>query len=153
MTVAKSKRPEAERAAVHVLYELFGCKSHMRAVRTKFQRQDLHACDVEGVPPDGSGRVWAQVTAGQTAAVLTRRKKIERETWTVLDRVFVWQLVERVDVSNPRRKDWFFRVWEYTYGLKAGPDGHAVRFRHWTDAREPIPIKREWFKARKEAGE
>ena len=133
--IAKSKRPEAERAAEWVCMELLGCTHTRRALRTKFAKVDFFGCDVIGVRADGR-RVWVQVTAGQVAAVLTRRKKLEAYPWHPTDQVFVWQLVERQDIANPSSKEWFFRVWEYQYGT-------------WTDNRKPIKIDKKWFKAYK----
>jgi len=139
--VAKSRRPQAERAAVWVLYEHYGCVEHRKAVCTQFQTVDFWSCDVEGHTATGE-KVFAQVTAGKTAAVLTRRRKIEKHYWHRDDIVFVWQLVERQDVANPRRKVWSFRVWEYI----RRPGG----LREWVDDQAPIAIRPEWFKARKE---
>jgi hypothetical protein len=140
--IAKSKRPEAERAAEHACIEAMGCLHTRRALRTKFAKVDFFGCDVIGVKPNGE-RVWVQVTAGQTAAVLTRRKKLQAYPWHTSDIVQVWQLVERDDITNPRRKEWFFRVWDYGFD---GPMDYCERV--WEDG-APIPIKREWFKARK----
>ena len=140
--IAKSKRPHAERAAENAMMDLCGCRFTRRATRTKFARVDFFACDIIGVMSDGT-RMWVQVTAGQTGAVLVRRKKIEAYPWHVTDLIYVWQLVERQDVVNPQRKAWFFRVWEYALTN----DGS----RKWTDDREPIQIPRDWFKARKDS--
>jgi len=138
--IAKSKRPQAERATEHAMVELFHCVATRRALRTKFAKVDMFACDVMGVRADGT-RVFVQTTSGQTAAVLTRRRKLEAYPWHHSDYVAVWQLTERASVSNPRRKDWFFRVWEYTPGWQDGK-------REWAVQDDPIPVKREWFKAR-----
>ena len=134
--VAKTKRPEAERAAENALAALFNCVELRRALRTKFAKVDLFGCDVMAKRPDGS-KIWVQVTSGQMNAVLVRRKKLESKVWHSSDTVFVWQLVERADVANPRKKEWFFRVWE----LKKGK---------WYQDMDPIPVQREWFKARVE---
>ena len=138
--VAKSKRPQAERAAEWAMLINFGCDHTRRARRAKFAKVDFFGADIIGLRWDG-GKLWVQVTTGQTAAVLTRRRKLEQYPWHPSDRVFVWQLVERQDVANPRRKAWTFRVWEYE--LRDGT-------REWTDQREPIVVQREWFKAYKE---
>lgn len=142
MPIAKSKRPQAERAAEWALREEFGCVATRRALRTKFAKVDFFACDVIGVRQDGS-RVWVQVTAGQVGAVLVRRRKIEVYPWHPSDTVVVWQLVERADVANPRKKEWFFRQWEY--GLVGS------NRREWGEPHQPIPVRRHWFKAFKEA--
>jgi len=134
MPIAKSKRPQAERASEHVLVELFGCTHTRRALRTKFAKVDFFGCDTIGVQKDGA-RIWVQVTAGQVNAVLVRRKKLDAYPWHHTDRVFVWQLTSRASISNPRRKEWYFRVWE-------------KRGREWSDQHDPILVKQEWFKAR-----
>jgi hypothetical protein len=144
--VAASKRPQAERAAEWACAELFNCIYTRRALRTKFAKVDFFGCDIIGVRKDGS-RVWVQVTAGQTAAVLVRRKKLEVYPWHPTDRVFVWQLVERDDIANPRKKEWFFRVWEYGWEGWMWRCGEPKKW-VWWGGHAPIPIKPEWFKAR-----
>ena len=138
--IAKSKRPEAERAAEHVAVEVFGCAATRRALRTKFAKVDFFGCDVMGF---GSmlNHYWIQVTAGQIQAVQTRRKKLEKYPWAENDEVYVMQLVERAKVDNPRQKEWFFRVWHLDRMLSLKDVWHEE---------PPIPIKREWFKARKD---
>jgi hypothetical protein len=138
--VAKSKRPQAERAAEWALRASFGCVATRRALRTKFAKVDFFACDVIGLCSNGV-KWWVQVTAGQTAAVLVRRKKIEEYAWHELDCIAVWQLVERADVANPRRKAWFFRVWRYYPHLAS-----------WCED-SPIPVLSSWFKAYREDSE
>ena len=139
--IAKSRRPQAERAAEWVLREVFGCVATRRALRTTYAKVDFFACDVIGVQPDGR-RIWVQVTAGQLSAVTARRKKIEKYPWHDSDKVYVWQLVERPDPASPARKEWFFRPWEYSI--------HPCPPRHWWKIDKAIPVKREWFKAYKE---
>ena len=132
--VAKSRRPQAERAAEWVAVEVFGCVATRRALRTKFAKVDFFGCDVMGFGANG-GKFWIQVTAGQMGAVNVRRKKLMQYPWGLRDYVMVMQLVERARVDNPRRKEWFFRVWDL------GRSGL------WKET-DPIPIKPEWFKAR-----
>ena len=135
--VAKSRRPQAERAAEWALHDM-GCLFTRRAVRTKFTAVDFFGCDLIGVRCDGT-RLWVQVTAGQTPAVLARRRKLETYPWHISDQVYVWQLVERQDVANPRRKDWHFRIWEYQV---------VGNEREWTDDIEPIHVPIHWFHRR-----
>ena len=134
--IAKSRRPQAERAAEWVAVEVFGCVATRRALRTKFAKVDFFGCDVLGLAEHGV-KFWIQVTAGQMGAVQVRRKKLTQYRWGDDDYILVMQLVERAQVDNPRRKEWFFRVW----GLRRGG--------LWIEA-DPIPIKPEWFKARRE---
>ena len=136
--VAKSKRPEAERATEHALVELFDCVATRRALRTKFAKVDFFAADVIGVRPTGE-RLWVQVTAGQIGAVRARRLKLEAYPWHPSDRVFVWQLTFRQSVRRPNAKDWFFRVWEYAPSWEDGK-------RDWTDKCDPITVPTRWFK-------
>ena len=133
--IAKSRRPQAERAAEWVAVEVFGCVATRRALRTKFAKVDFFGCDVMGFGASGS-KYWIQVTAGQMGAVQVRRKKLEKYPWAYSDIVRVLQLVERAKVNNPRQKEWFFRDWWWE-GAK------------WKEL-DPIPIKPEWFKARRE---
>lgn len=147
MPIAKSKRPQAEQAVEWVLREKFGCVATRRALRTKYAKVDFFGCDVIGVRKHGT-RLWIQVTAGQVGAVLTRRKKLQAYPWHEDDIVQVWQLVERADVANPRKKQWFFRVWNYrvlTVEERYVRKDHA--YRDWTDDTAPIPVKPEWFRA------
>ena len=134
--VAKSRRPEAERAAENYLFHVCGCDPAqiVRAVRTKWQREDLWACDVIGRDIDGRC-YYAQATAGQTEAVRTRRRKIERISWNLYDTVMVLQLVESPDPANHRRKQWWFRVHRYDHKMEI-----------WSVDPDAAPVPTEWFK-------
>ena len=115
-TLAKSKRPEAERASEHYLVHVCGCDPEQirRAIRTKWQSVDFWACDVMGRTKDGMV-YFAQVTAGKTEAVRVRRRKLEKISWNIYDNVMVLQLVEQQDPANMRRKQFFFRVHHYDH--------------------------------------
>ena len=139
--VAKSKRPQAERAAEWGAVEALGCQHTRRALRTKYARVDFYAADILGCTWGGA-KIYIQVTAGQLGAVIERRKKLEAYPWHPSERVFVWQLVERQDVANPRKKNWFFRVWEYAPGQ--GAEKWARAWREWPDA---IAVPSKWFRA------
>ena len=134
--VAKSRRPQAERAAEWVAVEVFGCTETQRATRTKFQKIDFFGCDVMGMRP--GFKEWIQVTAGQRQAVQVRRKKLVDKDWVYTDRVWVFRLVQ--EGKSGRIKLWHFDVWK----LEIWED-----IRKWEDW-PPIPIKPEWFKARKD---
>jgi len=136
--VAKSRRPQAERAAEHYLYEICGCDPAQicRAIRTKWQAVDYWGCDVWGRTL--GGHCWyAQVTAGQAGAVRERRRKLEKISWNKFDAVLLLQLVEQQNPANARRKDFFFRV--HTYW-------HIKQGEHWTVADEACPVPAGWFK-------
>jgi hypothetical protein len=136
---AKSKRPEAERAAEWLAYVVYHCVITVRAVRTKWQRQDLFAADVMGKQSDGS-YVFIQATAGSYSAVSVRRKKLERVPWLVSDIVLVAQLVQTEDPANSRRKLWFFRIHEFVDN-------------QWITLDDAIPVPKHWFTAYKNRDE
>ena len=136
--VAKSKRPEAERASEHYLYHVCGCDPAQirRAIRTKWQSVDFWACDVMGRTLKGMC-YFAQVTAGQDEAVRVRRRKLEKISWNMYDNVMLLQLVEQQDPANNRRKLFFFRVHHLDW-LK--PESL------WTVDEVAFPVPKEWFK-------
>ncbi len=135
--VAKSKRPQAERAGEWVLRLIYGCVVTRRALRTKYAKVDFFAADIIGKRADGS-HIYCQITAGQEQAVRIRRKKLDAYPWHVTDTVYVMQLVERQSVINPRQKDWFFRVYERRQ------DGT------WTSGGVSVGVVKEWFRAYRE---
>ncbi|MCP5007691.1 MAG: hypothetical protein GY941_27715 [Planctomycetes bacterium] len=139
---AVNKRADAERACEHYAHEIMYCKRTVRAVRTQWQRQDMFASDVLGKRADGR-LVALQVTAGQSAAVTARRRKLEREIWHPLDTVQLLQLVSTNNPGRGARKLWFFRVHEYQR-----PEG--VKANCWVTWPGAVPVPREWFKAFKE---
>lgn len=134
--VAKTKRSDAERAGEHYLYRICGCDPSQirRAVRTKWQSVDLWACDVMGRTDLGLC-FYAQVTAGQTEAVRTRRRKLEKISWNEYDTVFVLQMVSQPNPANARKTDFYFRIHHYRHLAKK-----------WSVMDEAILIPREWFK-------
>lgn len=135
--IAKSKRPQAERAAEWVLRKHWGCVVTRRAVQTKWQKVDFFGADVVGKRKNGT-YVYAQVTVGKVEAVRVRRRKIEQIPWSKSDSVFLLQLVERADPVNARRKQWFFRI-------------HFLRHKGvWMAVESVIPVENKWFKAWKE---
>ena len=141
---AKSRRMDAERAAVHAAYKLFGCVVTRRAVRTQWQKVDFFASDVVGKKEDGS-HVYIQATAGQNAAVTARRRKLEKYPWHITDLVLLFQLVQTEDPASARRKLWFFRIHEYVLDY----DERTLE-RSWETYEKAEPIPKEWFKAYKE---
>lgn len=141
MKNAKTKRAEAEKAAVWYAREVVGCVLTRRAVRAQFQSVDFFAADIVGKMPDGS-HVYIQATAGQRQAVTSRRRKLEAVPWHPTDLVRLVQLVQTEDPANARRKKWFFRVHEYVWN---------GRDRTWVTHDEAVSVPRAWFKAWKEA--
>ncbi len=143
---AKSKRAEAERAAVWFAVEAMGCVHPRRAVKTQYQSVDFWGCDVMGKRPDGS-KVFIQVTAGQDSAVTARRRKLEQnEPWHQSDTVLLLQLVQTQDPANARRTNWFFRIHAY--------DRLRLCYSTREGRTEPkaFPVPKHWFKAWKEEG-
>ena len=136
--IAKTHRKDAERAAEHFLHHHYGCTHTVRAVNTKWQRQDLFACDVIGKHPivDG-GTVYAQVTCGRDEAVRSRRRKLEEIPWASDDIVLVLQMVSRDNPANARKTEFFFRVHRYWHRAA----------RSWTVEEDAQPVPRAWFRA------
>ena len=134
--VAKSKRSEAERAAEHFIYHVYGCDPNqiLRAVRTKYQSVDIWACDVAGRTRQGFC-YYAQVTCGQVEAVRTRRRKLEKIHWNEYDTVMVLQMVAQPDPANARRKLFYYRIHSYNH-----------TDRTWEVYPDAYKIPREWFK-------
>ncbi len=131
--IAKTKRGDAERAAEWALVNNYGCVNTVRAVKTKYQRQDLFASDVIGKDQYGE-MVFCQVTTGKKEALRQRRKKLEKIPWQLSDTVLVFQMDF---IQEGRSKKWFFNVFEYVI---------RCRLRGWLEY-PLIDIKKEWFKA------
>jgi len=129
---AKSKRADAERAAEWYAHEIEGCVHTIRAVRTKWQYQDLFGCDVLGKKPDGT-YLWIQVTAGGAEAVRRRKRKLEGYPWCGADTILLLQLVQTDDPSDSRKKLWWFRVYDYTSS-------------QWV-MRDAVQVPKSWFRA------
>ena len=137
--IAKTKRNEAERAAEWALIDQYYCTHTVRAIKSKFQRQDLFASDVIGKDKNGE-MVFCQVTTGKKEAVRQRKKKMEAIQWQETDIILLFQMDFE---QKEKSKEWFFKVFEYIligYGLSWK--------REWTD-RPTIHIEKEWFKAYK----
>ena len=130
---AKKLRGDCERACEWYCHEILGCVVSCRAVRTQWQSQDMFASDVIGKKADGHC-VYIQATAGQRSAVTARRRKLEKIPWRPSDIVQVVQLVQTENPANARRKLFFFRVHNYSFGK-------------WKTFEDAVPIPREWFKA------
>ena len=138
---AKSMRRVCEVAAEWYAHEILKCIVTCRAVRTKWQSQDMFASDVIGKKESGK-MVFLQATAGQNSAVSIRRKKLTEIPWANTDVVQVLQLVSTEDPANSRRKLFFFRVHKYRIVTHRS-------VRKWITSTEAIPIPREWFKSYK----
>ena len=142
----------AERAAEWVAVECLGCigegpAAPVRAVRTKFQHQDLWGADVMAMKPDGS-KVYIQVTCGGQKAVQHRRRKLEHP-WQDTDTVLLLQMVERLDPANATRKERFFRVHILAWTDVEVKDGRWRALWTWRVEERALPVAREWLKARR----
>ena len=140
----KSKWQDAERAAVHFAVHCMDCIITRRAVRAKFQSVDFFACDVVGKQKDGS-HVYIQVTTGQAPAVTARKRKIEKIPWHHSDIVLILQLFWLSNPKNKRKKDWYFKVFEYS------PLDERSCQRNWDEWVGGLNVDKNWFKAYEEA--
>ena len=125
--MAKQDARLAEVAAQHYCHVVLDCTITRRAIRTRFQKVDLFGCDVMGRREDGSC-VWIQVTAGKSANVAQRRRKLEAIPWNVLDDVRLLEL------RRPERGIYTFRVHRYVDN-------------EWIVDPGIFWIPRSWFKA------
>ncbi len=135
--VPKAYRRLAEVAADHYAYEVLGCIRTVRAVTTKWQRQDLFASDVLGRKPDGT-LCAIQVTTGVSQAVTARKRKLEKETWHKTDTVLLLQMYWEQNPKNKRSKLWFFKVWNYIY-KNSYEQRVWLEISHWA-------VPQSWFK-------
>lgn len=150
-TNSKAKRGDGERAAEHYAVHIKSCVITRRAIRTQFQSVDFFASDVVGKMADGS-HVYIQATAGQAAAVSTRRRKLEAIPWHPSDTVELVQLVQTPDPANARRTLWFFRVHRY-YPVFDEKQNRYALVRRWETLETAVPVPKEWFKKLKEEKE
>ena len=129
---SRNRQREVECAAEHFLRVHLRCVNTVRAVKTRFQRQDLFACDVIGKTESGSF-VGMQVTCGTSANVAQRRRKLEQVSWSRDDRVLLGEFREEKAGS---RKTYSFRV-------------HSLLLGEWIVWTERVSVPREWFRALK----
>ena len=133
---SKQKRGDAERAARWYAHTVQKCVLTIKAIRSKWQSQDMFGADIVGKRADGT-YFYAQVTAGKHQAVTARRRKLEKIPWhKEVDTVELLQLIQTEDPANARRKLWFFRIHWYD------TNDHS-----WHTKDEAFPIPKEWFKA------
>ena len=136
---SRERQKQAERAAEHYLRKRCGCVATVRAMTTRFARQDLFASDVLG--KDSAGRlIAAQVTCGDRTAVRPRRRKMEAVPWSKSDMVLLLEF--REEKIGPRKWFWF-RVHEYD---RRQDDGGPI----WNILRERENVPQEWFRAYRE---
>lgn len=130
---SRSRQREAECAAEHFLRVHLGCVNTVRAMKSRFQRQDLWACDCIG-RVKGCGRVIGiQVTCGDHRNVGHRRRKLERVEWSENDRV----LLGEFRTERGKRFRYWFRMHEYRNG-------------EWSVWPHEVHVPREWFRAWKD---
>lgn len=144
MASSKADRRAAEPAAEWYAREVLGCIHTVRAIRTKFQRQDLFGADVIGKRSNGSW-VAIQVTAAENeSSIRSRRRKLDRLPWSSEDTVLMLQLVSLPHPANKSRKQKWFRIHRFD----------PVRL-VWTTEREahliePLWLQKTWASAHKE---
>lgn len=111
-----------------------------RTVRTQWQKIDFFGADVIGKGKEDT--VYIQVTtAKHSKEILLRKRKMGDVPWLETDRVYVFQCVERKSVSNPRKKELFFRTYIY-YGGYISNGGDPF----WLSS-DPIAITPDMLKA------
>lgn len=142
--IAKSKRPEAERAAEWYAVKIEDCIMVRKAVKAAFQKVDFFGSDVMGKRKDGSV-VYVQVTTGQHSAVTARRRKLEKVPWHESETIILLRLVETQDPFSKKRKLWWFKVFIYDYDpLMDDGELKNMSFRVWkTD--DDVPVPKNWF--------
>ena len=133
----KSKWQDAERAAVHFAVHCMDCVLTHKAIRRAYQSVDIFGCDVVGKQKDGS-HVYIQVTTGQMSKVTERKRKLEEIPWHHSDIVLILQLFWLSNPKNKRKKDWNFKVFEYT----------LCKWDEWMGG---VPVDKNWFKMYEEA--
>ena len=133
--MSKLEAANAERAAEHYAIQAQDCVRTLRAMRTRFARQDLFASDVLGKRADGT-LVAIQVTTGKASAVSDRKRRLEAVPWHENDVVLLLQMQkEKLDGRSIRH---FFRVLQYWEGF----DGE----RKWFQL-DDVEVPRTWFRA------
>ncbi len=132
---SRNRQRQVECAAEHFLRVELGCVNTVRAVKTRFQRQDLFACDVLGKRLGTGDLVGMQVTCGDSTAVRARRRKLEAVQWSSLDRVLLGEF--RSEQQGRGKYHWFRMHELYSTGA----------WRVWP---EPVEVPKAWFKAFKE---
>lgn len=135
MSQSRTRQREAECAAEHCIRERWNVVRSVRAMKTRYARQDLFAADVLGKTDMGQ-LVAVQVTTGGSSAVAARRRKLEAVPWSRQDVVLLFEYRE---TREGRKKRYWFRVHEY-----------CPMFDRWAVQDNLIEIPREWFKAWKE---
>lgn len=127
---SRNRQRQVECAGEHFLRERMNCVNTVRAVKTRFQRQDLFACDVLGKTERGY-LVGLQVTCGDHRNVGHRRRKLEGVSWSANDTVLIGEF------RSEGRQRWF-RMHELDGG-------------EWRVWEIPVDVPRTWFKAWKKA--
>lgn len=127
---SRNRQRQVECAAEHFLRVHLACVNTVRAMKTRFQRQDLLACDVLGKQL-GTGRlIGIQVTCGDSANVAQRRRKMEAVAWSDNDSV----LLGEFRTERGKRSRHWFRMHEYKDG-------------EWSVWGHEVAVPKEWFRA------
>jgi hypothetical protein len=133
---SRNRQRQVECAAEHFLRSAFDCINTVRAVKTRFQRQDLFAADCLGKRRMGGLLVALQVTCGKSANVAQRRRKMEAVQWHPWDTVLLGEF--RSERSGRGKRHWF-RMHQLTGG-------------EWSVWGTEVEVPKEWFRAWKPEG-
>lgn len=133
---SRNRQREVECAAEHFLRVHLACVNTVRAMKTRFQRQDLFACDVIGKVMVCGYLVGMQVTCGNSANVAQRRRKLEAVVWAPRDRVLLGEF--RTEKFGRGNRHWF-RMHEL----------HEGKWKVW---QTEVDVPKEWFRAWKPVG-
>ena len=128
---SRNRQRQVECAAEHFLRVKLDCVNTVRAVKTRFQRQDLFAADCIGKIRVTGDLVAIQVTCGDASNVAHRRRKLEAVQWSTLDTVLLGEF--RSERCGRGIRNWF-RV-------------HELNGKGWTVWNHPVDVPKEWFRA------
>lgn len=140
----------AERAIEHWMRKN-GCVYTRRAIKAKWQKQDIFGGDCVG--KDAAGRLWVvQATTGDEKRVWLRKKTLEKIPWALTDFVAVAQLRPQLDPVHRRKTQYFFRIIEYRVNYRETAKtqmetGDIVR--EWVVWTDPIEVPPDWCRAYK----
>lgn len=134
---SRNRQRQIECAAEHFLRVNLACVNTVRAMKTRFQRQDLWGCDCIGRVRGCGKIVGIQVTCGDHRNVGHRRRKLEQVEWSENDRVLLGEF--RTERKGRGSRHWF-RMHEYKSG-------------EWHVWNYGVDVPKEWFRAWKPAAQ
>lgn len=135
--MSKADPKSAERAAEHFAVKVLGCVKTIKAVKAKFQWQDLFGSDVIGKDKKGYWKC-IQVTTGKYSSVYQRRKKMEAYPWQFTDTVMLLQMIKFKD--DTKKLCYAFKIYDYF---------HQEQKKTWSKGTRIVEFDKSWFKALK----